>query len=269
MKLCVIAGCGGLPIHVANENKDAFVLCIKEHSHISSFKNKASTVSLLDPDNWIKILQLNNISHIVMAGKINRPKVINKKLSKTGEDLLKKISSIGDDSALNLIQNFFNKQGFEVLPLYSFLKDCYLPKGFYPKRKLLPSFQKYIIESAEVGIDLLNTISKFDIGQSVVVSSKLIYAIEGQEGTDIMLDRASLMINKNILSTKLGPVLIKIPKIDQNFNLDLPVIGFDTVKRCIKYGFSSLVVSSNGTLIFEVKKIMNLIKKNDFCIYVV
>ena len=108
MKLCIIAGCGGLPVHVAKENKDAFVLCIKEHSYTSSFKNKSSSVSLLDPDNWIKILKLNKISHIVMAGKINRPGVINKKLSKTAEDLIEKTSSVGDDSALKLIQNFFN-----------------------------------------------------------------------------------------------------------------------------------------------------------------
>ena len=269
MKLCIIAGSGSLPILVAKEHKDAFVLCIKDHSYKSSFKNKSSTVSLLDPDNWIKILKLNNISHIVMAGKINRPKIINEKLSKTGDELLKKISSLGDDSALNLIQHFFNNHGFEILPLYSFLKDCFLPKGFYPERQLLPSLREYILESAGVGIDLLNTISKFDIGQSVVVSSKLIYAIEGQEGTDIMIDRAGLIMNTNILSVNLGPVLIKIPKVNQNVNLDLPVIGFNTVKRCIKYGFSSLVISSNGTLIFEIKKIMNLIKKNDFCIYVV
>ena len=84
-----------------------------------------------------------------------------------------------------------------------------------------------------------------------------------------MIDRASVMFKKNNVFRKLGPVLVKIPKIDQNVNLDLPVIGFDTVKKCIKFGFSSLVISSNGTLIFELKKIMNLIKKSDFCIYVI
>ena len=142
MKLCIIAGSGSLPILVAKEYKDAFVLCIKDHSYKSSFKNKSSIVSLLDPDNWIKILKLNNISHIVMAGKINRPKIINKQLSKTGDELLKKISSLGDDSALTLIQHFFNNYGFEILPLYSFLKDCFLPKGFYPERKILPLFTR-------------------------------------------------------------------------------------------------------------------------------
>ena len=269
MKLCIIAGSGGLPIHLARENKDAFVLCINEHSYSKSFKNKSSNVSLLDPDNWIKILKLEKISHIVMVGKINRPKILNKKLSKNGEYLFKKINFLGDNSALNLIQNFFNNQGFQILPLSSFLKDCSLSKGFYSEKKILPSLQKYILDSTDVGIDLLNTISRFDIGQSVIVSSKLIYAIEGQEGTDSMIDRAGHIFNKNKVIKNQGPVLIKIPKINQNINLDLPVIGFDTVKKCIKYGFSSLVISSNGTLIFELKKIMNLIKKNDFCIYVV
>ena len=269
MKLCIIAGSGGLPVHVAKENKDAFVLCIKEHSYINSFENKSSSVSLLDPDKWIKILNKNNISHIVMVGKINRPKVINDTLSKTGEGLIKKISSSGDNTSLNLIQNFFNDQGFEIVPLYSLLKDCFLPKGFHPKKKILPSLQEHILESAEIGIDLLNTISRFDIGQSTVVCSKLVYAIEGQEGTDVMIDRAGFIFGKNNVFGNLGPVLIKIPKIDQNINLDLPVIGFHTVNKCLKYGFSSLVISSNGTLIFELKKIMNLIQKSNFCIYVI
>ena len=269
MKLCIIAGSGGLPLRVAKENKDAFVLCIKEHSDTSFFKNKSYSVSLLDPDNWIKILKLNNISHIVMAGKINRPKVINEKLSKTGDELIKKISCLGDDASLKLVEKFFNNQGFQILPLYSFLKDCFLSKGFYPERKMSPLLKEYILESSGVGIDLLNTISRFDIGQSVVVCSKLIYAIEGQEGTDVMIDRVGAIINNKNTFAQLGPVLIKVSKIDQNINLDLPVIGLETVKRCIKNGFSSLIISSNGTLIFELKKIMNLIKKSDFCIYVV
>jgi UDP-2,3-diacylglucosamine hydrolase len=269
MKLCIIAGSGGLPVQVANQNKDAFVLCIEEHSCTSFFENKSSIVSLLDPDNWIKILKLNNISHVVMAGKINRPRVINQKLSKNGEDLIKKISFLGDDSALSLIQKFFNTQGFKIIPLYLFLKDCFLPKGFYPEKNMLSSLHEYILESVDVGIDLLNTISRFDVGQSVVVSSKLIHAIEGQEGTNAMIDRANFIITKNNLLGTKGPILIKIPKINQNINLDLPVIGVDTVKKCIKYGFSALVISSNGTLIFELRKIMRLVEKNNFCIYVV
>ena len=269
MQLCIIAGSGNLPLQLAKENKDAFVLCIDEHSHSKLFENKSASVSLLNPDSWIDILKLNNITHIIMVGKINRPKVITQKLSKNDETLINKINSLGDNLALNLIEDFFKNHGFHILPLSSFLQDCSLPKGFYPEKKIFPSFQKYILDSAEVGINLLNTISRFDVGQSAVVSSKLVYAIEGQEGTDCMIDRAGSLSNKNKLIKHPGPVLIKIPKINQNINLDPPVIGFETVRKCIENNFSSLVVSSNGTIIFELKKIMNLINKKNFVIYVV
>jgi len=269
MQLCIIAGGGNLPIQLAKENKDAFVLCINEHSHSRSFKNKSANVSLLNSDSWIEVLKFNNITHIIMVGKINRPKVITQKLSKNDETLINKINSLGDNLALNLIEDFFKNHGFHILPLSSFLKDCSLPKGFYPEKKILPSFQKYILDSAEVGINLLNTISRFDVGQSAVVSSKLVYAIEGQEGTDCMIDRAASLSNKNKFITHPGPVLIKIPKINQNINLDPPVVGFETVRKCIENNFSSLVVSSNGTIIFELKKIMNLINTKNFVIYVV
>ena len=269
MQLCIIAGSGNLPIQLAKENKDAFVLCINEHSHSKLFKNKSASVSLLNPDGWIEVLKLNNITHIIMVGKINRPKVFNQNLSKNGETLINKINSLGDNSSLNLIEEFFKIHGFYILPLSSFLKDCSLPKGFFPEKNIIPSFQQYILDSAEFGINLLNTISRFDIGQSVAVSSKLVYAIEGQEGTDMMIDRAGTLSNKNKIMTNPGPVLIKIPKIDQNINLDPPVVGFETVRKCIENGFSSLVISSNGTIIFELKKIMKLINTNNFVIYVV
>jgi DUF1009 family protein len=138
MQLCIIAGSGNLPLQLAKENKDAFVLCINEHSYSKSFENKSASVSLLNPDSWIDVLKSNNITHIIMVGKINRPKVVNKNLSKNGETLINKINSLGDNSALNLIEEFFKKYGFHILPLSSFLKDCLLPKGFFSRKEYNP-----------------------------------------------------------------------------------------------------------------------------------
>ena len=90
MQLCIIAGSGNLPLQLAKENKDAFVLCINEHSHSRSFKNKSANVSLLNSDSWIEVLKFNNITHIIMVGKINRPKVTTQKLSKK-----KKVDAMG------------------------------------------------------------------------------------------------------------------------------------------------------------------------------
>ena len=72
MKIAIIAGRGDFPIQIAKENPDAFVLCIKDHSSTSTFKNNSEVISLNDPLSWISVLKKNKITHLVMVGKINR-----------------------------------------------------------------------------------------------------------------------------------------------------------------------------------------------------
>ena len=72
MKIAIIAGRGDFPIQIAKENPDAFVLCIEDHSFTNTFKNNSEVISLNDPLSWISVLKKNKITHLVMAGKINR-----------------------------------------------------------------------------------------------------------------------------------------------------------------------------------------------------
>jgi DUF1009 family protein len=48
--------------------------------------------------------------------------------------------------------------------------------------------------------------------------------------------------------------------------MDLPVIGLETVKKCINAGLSSIVISSNGTLVVDYKEIKSFISKSQFCV---
>ena len=117
MKIAIIAGSGNLPVQIATQNKEAFVLCIKDYSSPNSFQNKSKTVSLYDPISWLTILKTNNITHLVMAGKIERPSNFDKITNEKANELINKIISVGDNSALNYIQDFFNKNGFEILSI--------------------------------------------------------------------------------------------------------------------------------------------------------
>ena len=268
MNIAIIAGSGNFPIQIATQNKEAFVLCVKDYSCPSLFINKSETVSLYEPLDWLAVLKENNITHVVMAGKINRPSKINLSNKKANE-LINQISNVGDNSALNYIQDFFNNNGFQILPVNSILKDCFFSRGFFNEELFSRGFKDFVLANANFGVDLLNTISKFDVGQSVVVLNKLVYAIEGLEGTNSMIDRVGNLYKKTQNTNDYGPVLVKIPKLGQNNNLDLPVIGLETIEKCNKLGFSSIVVSSNGTLIVELKKVINYIKKINFCIYAI
>ena len=267
MKIAIIAGSGDLPKQIANKNPNAFVLCIEKHSIPSSFKNHSETVSLLEPNSWITALKKNKITHLVMAGKINR--VSTKILSRdeTFFKLIDQTSSLGDNASLKYIEKFFNDNGFEILPIKSVLNDCFFNKGFYREEFFSTELKNYVIENSKFGVNLLDTISAFDVGQSVVLSNKLVYAIEAMEGTDSMIDRAGSLYKDYSNKNNFGPVLVKIPKLNQNFKMDLPVIGLNTIKKCKVLGFCSIVVSSEGTLIIEKELVENYLKKQDFCIY--
>ena len=85
----------------------------------------------------------------------------------------------------------------------------------------------------------------------------MIYAVEGLEGTNLLIKRVKKLITNN--NSMFGPVLVKIPKIIQSRKMDLPVVGLDTIKECIKAGISSVVISSQGTIVIDQDKIKSLI----------
>ena len=238
MKLAIIAGLGNLPLQIAEENPDAFVLCVENHSLTSAFKNKSESISLKDPLSWISILKKNKITHVVMAGKINR--ISNEKFFDNEEthDLIKKTFSLGDNSALNLIEKFFNENGLKVIPVKSILKDCFFSKGFYREEFFSTKLKDFVIQNAKFGSNFLNKMSEFDAGQSVVVSNTIVYAIEALEGTDEMIIRAGELYNNYFQNSVFGPGLIKIPKLNKNFNMELTVIGLEKIKKCNELGFS-------------------------------
>ncbi len=269
MKIAIIAGSGNFPIQIAKENPNALVLCVEGHSFPDLFKNNSEVISLNNPQSWISVLKKNKITHIVMVGKINRISNENLLIYEQTHKLIKNTFSLGDNSSLNLIEKFFNENGFEILPIKSILKDCFFSIGFYQEVLFSKKLKDFVIQNAKFGSNFLNKMSEFDIGQSVVVNDSIVYAIEALEGTDEMLMRAGKLYNNYYQNNDFGPVLIKLPKLNQNFKMDLPVIGLETIRKCNDLGFSSIVLSSTGTLIADIKNVKNYIKKNKFCIYAI
>lgn len=260
MKIALIAGSGNFPIYIAKDNLDIFVMCIEGFSASKKFQNNTRTVSLLNPQLWLKTLKENKVTHLVFAGKFNRPQNSDLPQDNKAFGMIKDILSVGDNNALLLIENFFESNGFKILPINSVFKNCFFPRGFYGDKFSEFNFKKYVLKSGNYGIDLLNAISKFDVGQSLVVSGNLIYAVEGLEGTNLLIKRVKKLITNN--NSLFGPVLVKIPKIGQSRKMDLPVVGLDTIKECIKTGISSVVISSQGTIVIDQDKIKSLISQS-------
>ena len=118
--------------------------------------------------------------------------------------------------------------------------------------------------SINKGIKIISSLSKFDIGQSVVLNNGYVLAIEGPEGTDEMIKRSAYLQKKLELKNK--SILIKFPKSNQDLRVDLPTIGLDTIKNCIKANIRGIAVKRSQNIILEKDKILTLTKKNNFFI---
>ena len=128
---------------------------------------------------------------------------------------------MGDNSLLKKVSKFFERRGFNVIP-----QDKISPRGFLPKGYVFGERPKgRMLEDIKIGINCLEQSSFFDIGQSLVIQSGRIIAIEAVEGTDEMIKRAEKLIDLD----NSPAIFIKMAK-NQSLNHDLPVFGLNTIR---------------------------------------
>ena len=119
------------------------------------------------------------------------------------------------------------------------------------KKKPSKKTQLYIEKAKKI----LDTISCYDIGQSLVIQQGNIVGIEAMEGTDELLKRcSSLFIDGD------KPILVKLFKKKQEMRVDLPAIGMKTIRLCQKYSIQGIAFSANKTVFLEKKKILQSVK---------
>ena len=63
-------------------------------------------------------------------------------------------------------------------------------------------------------------------------------------------------------------ILIKFPKMSQDLRIDLPTIGFDTIKDCKKFGIKGIVLKSKQNIFMEKNKSIEYANKNKIFITV-
>ena len=100
---------------------------------------------------------------------------------------------------------------------------------------------------------------------SIVARKNHILGIEGIEGTNELIKRCGKYYNEQLNDNNLfGPVLIKLPKLNQTLDLDIPVIGIDTIKLAHKHNFFGIGFSEKGVLIVNEPEIRSFCESKNF-----
>ena len=264
--LGLIVGESSLPKFLINKllkkNVEFTILDLTKSNIYKRYKNSYS-LKITELGKAIKILKKNNCNNIIFIGKVKRPEISLLKFDRKALFYLPRLFSAfkkGDGNILKEIIKIFNENKIKVLNSMKFTPELIFKDSNINKIKINNSDKISIIK----GVNIVKSLSKFDIGQSVVINNGYVLAIEGPEGTDETIRRSSNLSKKYNLKNK--SILIKFPKAKQDLRVDLPTIGLDTIKNCIKANIKGIAVKRSQNIILNKDKIINLTKKNNFFI---
>jgi DUF1009 family protein len=264
--LGLIVGESSLPNFVINKllkkNIDFLILDLTKSNIYKKYKNSHS-LKITELGKAISILKKNNCKNVIFIGKVERPDISLLKFDRKALFYLPRLFSAfkkGDGNILKEIIKIFKENKLNVVNSMKFTPELIFKDKSINKLKINNTDKSSITK----GIEIIKSLSKFDIGQSVVINNGYVLAIEGPEGTDETIKRSLHLSKKYKLKNK--SILIKFPKANQDLRIDLPTIGFDTIKNCIKANIKGIAVKRSQNIILDKDKIINLVKKNNFFI---
>ena len=252
-KIGIVAGAGGLPVLVAKiaaaKGVIPVIVCLddpKIDEEVGDFSPFAPTCfGLTQIESIIAHFHANQISDIVMVGKVERPVITPQTpIDATSAKLLQETLPHGDDAALRAILAVVQQSGLRVLPLQALVPEQKL--GFDYDNGHGPAVRAdgQIANSLTLGIKAHKRLSALDVGQAAIIEDNRIIAIEAAEGTDAMIKRA-----QPLLSTGHDALFFKASKTSQNKRLDPPVIGLQTIENCIKAGIRIIAIEAEHCLL--------------------
>ncbi|AIF82076.1 hypothetical protein I862_07610 [endosymbiont of Acanthamoeba sp. UWC8] len=251
-KLGIIAGSESLPRHVVDaakkQNIEFVLIGLTGQTSEELYKDiEYQTFQLHSISKIIKKLNDEGVSHVVFAGRVKRTSISKLLLDVKGAKLFASImrNGINDNSLLTTIVNFFENEGFTVLPAEYIAQDIVVRSGHITKTK--PSKEAW--EDIKKGTKILKGIAEFDVGQALVIQEGLVLGVEAAEGTDRLIERCGGIQQKE----EHGAILIKVSKPDQDKRVDLPCIGINTVKELHKNGLIGVAIEAGSALIIDEK----------------
>ena len=214
-RLGIIAGRGDLPRTLYTHCPDCFVVGIKGFCTPEHWAEAYCVHPLAKVGAIITSLKRAGVTHVVLAGGIDRPSLSTLIPDATGAKLMVQLrkSTGGDDTILRLVTEFLKQHGFAILGVDNILGKQVLKLGVLTDISPTPAQMQDI----EKGMHILSVQSALDIGQAVVVQQKMVLAVEAIEGTDAMICRCGDLQRHGTY----GAVLIKSIK-----NRSKPGCGF-------------------------------------------
>jgi len=252
--IAILAGSGELPLLLSDtlrrQGRAHRILAFRGFSDRELRRRADQTIDLLDVEVVLRWLEGSRPAAVALAGTVQRPApsaLLNAFSMVRNRAFLKDLLARGDDGLLRGAVDLIEEKGHRVIGVQEIAPELLAPTGVLGAVSPEPGDR----QAFGRGLDLLERLSPYDIGQAAVVSGGRVLAIEGPEGTDRMLKRVRRLSSWRIRREATGGVLIKTAKRGQDLRVDLPAIGPRTVVEAHRAGLAGIAVGAGSTLIID------------------
>jgi hypothetical protein len=266
MRLGLIAGNGRFPFLVLDAARglghDVTVIALKDETFPDLADAAARPpaaafhwISLGQLGTCISLLKDAGVAQAVMAGQVKHTKIFDIKPDMTLLGVLMRLPSKNTDGIIGGVAEALREQGIELLDSTAFLAPLMARDGVLTRRA--PSAGEHA--DLEIGYRVADSVAGLDIGQTIVVKSAAVVAVEAMEGTDAVIARAGHLAGA-------GACVIKVAKPHQDMRFDVPVVGVSTIVAMASAGATVLSVDAGKTLMIDGDAVIKAADEAGICV---
>jgi len=210
-------------------------------------------------DAMIGALRASAVRRAVMVGGITKRRLFREfRPDARAMALIARVGQVRDDLVLRAVAAELESEGIAVVASTLYLQEIVPGAGVLGAR--VPTADEW--RDIRFGFRAAKVIGQFDIGQSVVVRSGAVIAVEGIEGTDATIRRAGELANGDV-------VLVKVCKPTQDTRFDLPAVGPATVTALAQVNGRALAIEAGSTVILDRDEMVALANRADIAVVAV
>ena len=250
-RLLVVAGAGSYPRLVVEGAKRAGVgtvdvLAVKGSCARSTRKQADHVVFFSAGESDRAAVWAGQMGYdgVILAGQVSPLSLFRGKFDEVVKSWLAAMPVKNAHTIFGKLVAEFERCGTRVLPASSYLDDNLPGVGALTKRDLTDAERDDVRRGVQVAAD----VGRHDVGQTVLVKSGMVLAVEAFEGTNAAIRRAGKLAK--------GSLLFKAAREGHDWRFDIPVVGLKTLKTMKKAGVTALVFQAGRLILLDRPKVI-------------
>ena len=191
---------------------------------------------------------------VILAGQVSPLSLFRGKFDEVVRGWLRSMTVKNAHTIFGKVVQETERRGLKVLPASLYMDECMPGAGRLTVRDLTDLER----DDVKRGIQVAADVGRHDVGQTVLVKSGMVLAVEAFEGTNAAIRRAGKLGR--------GSVLFKAAREGHDWRFDIPVVGLKTLKTMKKAGVTALAFQAGRLILLDREAVVDFANRHNIAI---